>query len=755
MKRKCILSKLTASAISALMLFGGTSAAQSFNIPTLLPETYVSANADTALENTSELQQTVVMKGKKAVVSLSAAGGSGNYKYSVYYRRSSVTKWKTAGTDTTEQTVSITPKYAEEYTVSVKAVDSSGKSIKKYLTLEVLPALKNNSELEQTKVIKGKKAVVDLDADGGSGNYKYSVYYTRSSAAKWTTAVNDTTEQTVSITPKYAEEYTISVKAVDSLGNSKKKYLTLNSLAPVRNTSDVPQTTIYKGQKAVINCSAENGSGIYKYSVFYKLTSSKTWLTLIKDTTKSTVYFTTTAEGSYDISVKAADSLGSTDKKYFTVRTASQLKNTSYTDKTITDIGNKINIYASAEGGKAPYTYAYYYKVSDDTSWKKIKDYSLTECVNFYPQSPAEYNIKVLAKDSDGNVSEKILTIGFISEITNKSSINKTSVEADETIRIYPRAEGYYKNVSYQIYYTVSGSTAKTYIRYDSSSSYAEFKPSKAGAYTITVIAKDSISRTSSKSFGVTVNKNTLYETVDGVLAQIITPNMNELEKIKAIHDWMINYADYDKDGYYSGNTPSTDYTAEGFFATRKAVCDGYAKAFLVMAERAGLEAIGVEGQASTSTGLTEPHAWNQVKANGEWYNIDVTWDDPIMSDNYERTLNYTYFLVPDSILNQDHIAESFKNTCTTPQPNDWLIPLVVEEAQQESGYTVCTTDAELTSAVQKFKKNGVNPFTFIWKTDTVDCNKIAQAYQPASAMSFSWKQWKFEGYWIITVTLK
>ncbi|MGN1102719.1 MAG: hypothetical protein ACI4RG_11040, partial [Huintestinicola sp.] len=48
--------------------------------------------------------------------------------------------------------------------------------------------------------------------------------------------------------------------------------------------------------------------------------------------------------------------------------------------------------------------------------------------------------------------------------------------------------------------------------------------------------------------------------------------------------------------------------------------------------------------------------AWNVVKVDGDWYNIDATWDDPILSEVDETNVRYRYFLVPDEwIHNKSH----------------------------------------------------------------------------------------------------
>ena len=60
-------------------------------------------------------------------------------------------------------------------------------------------------------------------------------------------------------------------------------------------------------------------------------------------------------------------------------------------------------------------------------------------------------------------------------------------------------------------------------------------------------------------------------------------------------------------------------HTAEGCLLDGEAVCDGYAKAFKIMAQECGLDAKYIQNKR---------HAWNMVKINGNWYHLDATYTD-------------------------------------------------------------------------------------------------------------------------------
>ena len=106
-----------------------------------------------------------------------------------------------------------------------------------------------------------------------------------------------------------------------------------------------------------------------------------------------------------------------------------------------------------------------------------------------------------------------------------------------------------------------------------------------------------------------------------------------DIEKLLAIHDGIGKYCEY-TDGPYSSE-------AYGCLVQGKAKCEGYAKAFLYVARRAGLNVMNVTGTDSRG----ENHVWNIAEADGHFCQIDLTWDD---DQRYEGKTVHACFAMPD-----------------------------------------------------------------------------------------------------------
>lgn len=120
---------------------------------------------------------------------------------------------------------------------------------------------------------------------------------------------------------------------------------------------------------------------------------------------------------------------------------------------------------------------------------------------------------------------------------------------------------------------------------------------------------------------------------------------VNEYDTVMRIHDYIIR-----KCRYIEENDSGYCATAYGCLVQNEANCEGYAKAFNLLASEMGLESILVTG--TTDSG--ENHAWNQVKVDGSWYNIDVTWDDTDVEGDARRM----YFLCSDDFFGKTHFPD-------------------------------------------------------------------------------------------------
>lgn len=150
------------------------------------------------------------------------------------------------------------------------------------------------------------------------------------------------------------------------------------------------------------------------------------------------------------------------------------------------------------------------------------------------------------------------------------------------------------------------------------------------------------------------------------IINSIITADMGEPQKIKAVHDWIVKNTTYDEDYYKRSDSSNHLYN---ILYKRIGVCQSYSVAFYVFMGEMGIPCTFIAGSADNGTGAVS-HAWNAVRLNNEWYLVDVTWDDPIVNgtSNYSDGYNmaYTYLLCPNNVMSNTHTAEKYVKT----QPN-------------------------------------------------------------------------------------
>ena len=111
---------------------------------------------------------------------------------------------------------------------------------------------------------------------------------------------------------------------------------------------------------------------------------------------------------------------------------------------------------------------------------------------------------------------------------------------------------------------------------------------------------------------------------------------MTNEDKIKIIHDYIINNTKYDKAKSDNKVKLYNSDIAYGALIEHYAICGGYSDSMKLFLDKFGIENYKIS---------SENHIWNLVKLNNEWFHLDLTWDDPVTNTG-EDVLEYDYFLI-------------------------------------------------------------------------------------------------------------
>lgn len=187
-----------------------------------------------------------------------------------------------------------------------------------------------------------------------------------------------------------------------------------------------------------------------------------------------------------------------------------------------------------------------------------------------------------------------------------------------------------------------------TYINYFVSP-FNSFKDIKAKLY-------------SSGQIDVTINYlyteeeiNSINKRASEILNEVIKDDMNDYNKIKAIHDYIINNTKYDVERNTNKESSYLSYKAYGPLIEGYATCNGYTDAMAIFLDRLGIKNFKIATELSQIE--ESGHVWNAVYIDNKWLHLDLTWDDPV-SDNGTDYLQHKYFLITDEELRKADSGE-------------------------------------------------------------------------------------------------
>lgn len=137
------------------------------------------------------------------------------------------------------------------------------------------------------------------------------------------------------------------------------------------------------------------------------------------------------------------------------------------------------------------------------------------------------------------------------------------------------------------------------------------------------------------------------FEKTANQILKLVPSEGSDKETARFLHDWLAENVVYREEAVY--DTSLTDeHTAYGALVSGEAVCDGYALAYKYLLSKRGIECVALPGLAAGTA-----HVWNLVYWDGEWHEVDVTWDARQESAGSEQ-----YFDLTTDQMSADHERE-------------------------------------------------------------------------------------------------
>lgn len=148
----------------------------------------------------------------------------------------------------------------------------------------------------------------------------------------------------------------------------------------------------------------------------------------------------------------------------------------------------------------------------------------------------------------------------------------------------------------------------------------------------------------------------------------------SDIDKVKYIHDWLI----YSVNDGSSKSNDMHSHMAYYAIVEKKGVCSTYSSAFQYCMQKLGIVSTVVSG----TTWNGEGHMWNMVKVGGDWYELDVYWDDVITKS--ETDFTYTCFMQTTASLKA---YDSYNGVSRTRFDNCSMLPIAKGTKYSPSNY--------------------------------------------------------------------
>lgn len=186
---------------------------------------------------------------------------------------------------------------------------------------------------------------------------------------------------------------------------------------------------------------------------------------------------------------------------------------------------------------------------------------------------------------------------------------------------------------------------------------YSPYFPKDRGGVTAWVTSSGQfVQLTIDNSYGSVEETKKVFQEIDQKLSyiyQLTDDSMTDEQKAITIHDYLVSHAEYD----YS----FSNYTSYGVLMEGKGVCQSYAFAYMYI-----MNHLGVETHFLPSNSMN--HAWNVVKVDGDYYNVDCTFDDPTWNgaDRFGAAMHSYFLRSTQQMKNMGHTFDTEPYGCNS-----------------------------------------------------------------------------------------
>lgn len=154
----------------------------------------------------------------------------------------------------------------------------------------------------------------------------------------------------------------------------------------------------------------------------------------------------------------------------------------------------------------------------------------------------------------------------------------------------------------------------------------------------------------------LTAKRAEMNAKIDALADEIKDHGLTRVDDISLyIHEYLTQNVSYQTDAF-----TATDYSAYGAFVLGECVCQGYAEAAKIVLDRFEIPNILTSSDAAN-------HIWNTILVDGKWYNMDITWDDPVFNLDKKPVAS------PEGYSSHDHFMTSDENAKTVYETEDFL----------------------------------------------------------------------------------